>query len=251
MGTKINNIRKQTPSDGILLTSWLEKSGISRSEISDYTESGWLQRVATGVYTFVGDNPTVYGILASYQSQGALSYHVGAASALELKGFSHYVAMGKPTAVIFSPIRPRLPKWLNSAELDMRIVEVSTKVFGDIGVEQTEYNGRKLTVATPERAIMECLLLSPSQYNLMDVYYLMEMLTSLRSGIVQQLLENCTSVKVKRIFLYMAEKAGHRWFAKLDLSKISLGSGTRSYSKGGVKNTGYDIVIPKELADYE
>ena len=99
MGTKINNIRRQTPSDGILLTSWLEKSGLSRSEISDYTESGWLQRVATGVYTFVGDNPTVYGILASYQSQGTLSYHIGAASALELKGFSHYVAMGKPAAV--------------------------------------------------------------------------------------------------------------------------------------------------------
>ena len=48
MGTKINNIRQQTPYDGILLTSWLEKSGLSRSEISDYTESGWLQRIATG-----------------------------------------------------------------------------------------------------------------------------------------------------------------------------------------------------------
>ena len=251
MGTKINNIRQQTPSNGILLTSWLEKSGLSRSEISDYTKSGWLQRISTGVYTFVGDSPTVYGILASYQSQGTLSYHVGAASALELKGFSHYVAMGKPSAVIFSPIRPRLPKWLNSVELDMRIVEVSTKIFGDIGVEQMEYNGRQLTVAAPERAIMECLLLSPGQYNLMDTYYLMEMLTSLRFGLVQRLLENCTSVKVKRIFLYMAEKAGHRWFAKLDLSKISLGSGTRSYSKGGVKNAKYDIVIPKELAEYE
>jgi len=170
---------------------------------------------------------------------------------LELKGFSHYVAMGKPAAVIFSLIRPRLPKWLNSAELDMRIVEVSTKIFGEVGVEQMEYNGRQLTLAAPERAIMECLLLSPTQYNLMDVYYLMEMLTSLRSGLVQQLLENCTSVKVKRMFLYMAEKAGHHWFVKLDLSKISLGSGTRSYSKGGVKNAKYDIVIPKELADYE
>ena len=98
---------------------------------------------------------------------------------------------------------------------------------------------------------MECLLLSPTHYNLLDVYYLMEMLTSLRSGLVQQLLENCTSVKVKRMFLYLAEKAGHRWFVKLDLSKISLGSGTRSYYKGGVKNTRYNIIIPKELADYE
>ncbi|MGM9853037.1 MAG: type IV toxin-antitoxin system AbiEi family antitoxin domain-containing protein [Muribaculaceae bacterium] len=251
MGTKINSIRQQTPHDGIILTSWLEKSGLSRSEISDYTKSGWLRRVATGVYTFVGDSPTLYGILASYQSQINLSYHVGAASALELRGFSHYVAMGKPNAIVFTPIKPRLPKWIGTTDLDMRLIEVSTIVFGNSGIEQTEYNGRPLKISSPERAIMECLLLSPARYNLMDVYYLMEMLTTLRPTLVQQLLENCTSVKVKRLFLYMADKSGHRWFSKLDVSKISLGSGTRSISKGGVKNAKYDIVIPKELADYE
>ncbi len=48
---------------------------------------------------------------------------------------------------------------------------------------------------------MECLLLSPSRYDLMDVYYLMEMLSFLRVSFVQQLLEECTSVKVKRAFL--------------------------------------------------
>ena len=53
------------------------------------------------------------------------------------------------------------------------------------------------------------------------------------------------------MFLYMSEKSRHRWFAKLDFSRITLGSGTRSYAKGGVKINAYDIVIPKELADYE
>ncbi len=33
MGTKINNLRQQTPSSGILLTSCLEKSDLSKSEI--------------------------------------------------------------------------------------------------------------------------------------------------------------------------------------------------------------------------
>lgn len=251
MGTKINSLRQQTPSIGILLTSWLEKSGFSRNEVSNYLKSGWLQRITTGVYQFTGDTPSLYGALASYQKQAAMKYHVGAASALELKGFSHYITMGKPDAVVFSPVKPPLPKWLNDAELDMNLVEVSTKVIGDIGIEQMDYQGQALTVSSPERAIMECILLSPSHYDLMDVYYLMEMLTSLRASLVQQLLENCTSVKVKRMFLYMAEKARHRWFAKLDCSRISLGSGTRSYAKNGVKIGAYDIVIPKELADYE
>lgn len=251
MGTKINIIRQKTSSDSILLTSWLEKQGISRSEISDYVKSGWLQRLSTGVYKFVGDTLTLYGVLGSYQSQGNLKYHIGAASALELKGFSHYISMGKPTAVIFTPVRPPLPKWICQEELDMNPLEVSSKVIGGNGIEQMEYNGQILNVSSPERAIMECLLLSPMHYNLMDIYYLMEMLTSLRVSLVQQLLEGCTSVKVKRLFLYMSEKAKHRWFSKLNLSEISLGTGTRSFAKGGVKIPAYNIVIPKELAEYE
>lgn len=249
MGTKINKLRQQTPSNGILLTSWLEKSGFSRSEVSQYLKSEWLQRISTGVYQFTGDRPSLYGILASYQKQADLKYHIGAASALELKGFSHYIAMGKPTAVVFAPVRPPLPKWLNDADLDMNLAEVSSKVLGTAGIEDLDYQGQTLTVSSPERAIMECVLLSPARYDLMDVYYLMEMLTSLRASLVQRLLEDCTSVKVKRMFLYMAEKSHHRWFAKLDLYRISLGSGTRSFAKGGVKIPAYDIVIPKELAD--
>lgn len=251
MGTKINNLRQKIPSNGIMLTSWLEKSGFSRNEILNYMKSGWLQRISTGVYQFTGDRPSLYGILASYQKQADLKYHIGAASALELKGFSHYITIGKPTAVVFSPVRPPLPKWLNDAVLDMNLAEVSSKVLGTAGIEQLDYQGQTLTVSSPERAILECILLSPAHYVLMDVYYLMEMLASLRASLVQQLLEDCTSVKVKRMFLYMAEKARHRWFAKLDHSHISLGSGTRSFMKGGVKIPAYDIVIPKELADYE
>lgn len=251
MGTKINNLRRQTPSNGVMLTSWLEDSGFSRSELSDYVESGWLERIYTGVYKFVGDFPTIYGVLGSYGIQNNMKYHIGAASALELKGFSHYVSLGKPIAVVFAPVRPSLPKWIGDADLDMQLVSVSTKIFGEYGIEQMDYQGLPIKISSPERAIMECLSLTPKHYNLMDVYYLFEMLTSLRSSMVQQLLESCTSVKVKRLFLYMAEKSRHRWFAKLDLSRINLGSGTRSFEKGGVKNAKYDIVIPKELAEYE
>lgn len=251
MGTKINNLRQHSSHNGILLTSWLEKTGFSRSEISNYVESGWLERISTGVYKFVGDSPTIYGILSSYGKQCDMKYHIGAASALELRGFSHYVSMGKPLAVVLAPVRPSLPKWIGDADLDMQLVSMSTKTFGEYGIEQMDYRSLPIMVSSPERAIMECLLLAPVHYNFMDVYYLFEMLTSLRTSVLQELLENCTSVRVKRLFLYMAEKSRHRWFLKLDISRINLGSGTRSFEKGGVKNAKYDIVIPKELAEYE
>ena len=79
----------------------------------------------------------------------------------------------------------------------------------------------------------------------------MEMLTTLRTGMVTKLLEQCSSFKVKRLFLYMAEKSKYAWFKRLDLSNVTLGSGTRSLGKGGVKNAKYNLIIPKELAEYE
>ena len=64
-------------------------------------------------------------------------------------------------------------------------------------------------INTPERAILECLNLSDASSNLLDIYYIMESLTTLRPKLLQTLLERCTSQKVKRLFLYMAEKAVH------------------------------------------
>jgi hypothetical protein len=85
----------------------------------------------------------------------------------------------------------------------------------------------------------------------MDLFYIMEQLTTLRAEVVQQLLENADNLKVKRLFLYMAEKAGHEWFGKLDLSKIQLGLGKRQLADKGVYLPEYMITIPKELYEYE
>jgi len=68
---------------------------------------------------------------------------------------------------------------------------------------------------------------------------------------IQQLLEKSKSVKVKRLFLYMAEKAGHAWLRYLDLNRIDLGSGKRAIVKNGVYNSKYQITLPRDLVNYE
>ena len=95
---------------------------------------------------------------------------------------------------------------------------------------------------------MECLYLAPEKQELSECHELMEGLTNLRPQQVQALLEACTSVKVKRLFLFLAEKAKHDWFEYLDLTKIDLGKGKRSVVPNGVLNTKYQITVPKELA---
>ena len=84
---------------------------------------------------------------------------------------------------------------------------------------------------------------------MVECYHLMEGLLNLRPTEVQTLLEHCNSVKVKRLFLYMADKAGHAWLKYIDKTKINLGSGDRSLIKDGIYIKNYGIVVPKELAD--
>ncbi|MEI7748732.1 MAG: type IV toxin-antitoxin system AbiEi family antitoxin domain-containing protein, partial [Chlorobiaceae bacterium] len=82
---------------------------------------------------------------------------------------------------------------------------------------------------------------------LVECYQIMEGLTTLRPQIVKDLLEQCRSIKVKRLFLYMAEKAGHEWYNRLDYAKLDLGKGARSIVKGGVYVEKYALNLPEEL----
>ncbi|MBI2825763.1 MAG: type IV toxin-antitoxin system AbiEi family antitoxin domain-containing protein [Planctomycetia bacterium] len=75
----------------------------------------------------------------------------------------------------------------------------------------------------------------------------MEGLGSLRPDLVRDLLTACTSVKAKRLFLYMAEKANHQWLRFVDTSSLDLGKGERSLSKGGFYVAKYHLVVPSEL----
>lgn len=252
MATKIKNILDLTPRDSVLFSSWLAAQGIDRKGQSLYVQSEWLERIAHGVYKIAGSHPTLYGAVASYNAQLGKSCHVGASSSLDLRGYSHFVSMGKPLAYLFTDKGSRLPGWFGTVEWDMTVKYFTTSIFGgDLGLEVYDYNGAQLLISGPERAFMECLHLSPERFSLLDSYYVMEMMTTLRPALIQQLLERCTSIKVKRLFLYMAEKAGHRWFRALDPSKVDLGKGIRNISATGRFDKKYQIIIPAELADYE
>jgi hypothetical protein len=72
----------------------------------------------------------------------------------------------------------------------------------------------------------------------------MENLVTLRPDIVQWLLTACRSVKVKRLFLYMAERHEHTWLSKLDISKVDLGKGKRMIVPNGRFNAKYQITVP-------
>ena len=106
-----------------------------------------------------------------------------------------------------------LPKWFTDSnwENPLHLIQTSFLPF-NIGLSQHTIGQISITLSTPERAMLECLYLAPKSIDLVECYHLMEGLVNLKPKLVTELLKNCNSIKVKRLFLYMANKANHQWF---------------------------------------
>jgi hypothetical protein len=61
---------------------------------------------------------------------------------------------------------------------------------------------RKLFSEKASGAARACLYLAPEKFDLVEDYQIMEGMGTLRLAVVQQLLEQCNSIKVKRLPLY-------------------------------------------------
>jgi hypothetical protein len=78
---------------------------------------------------------------------------------------------------------------------------------------------------------------------------LMAALTNLRPSLVQRLLKECRSIKVKRLFLLLAEELKLPWVKKLNLEEVELGTGARTLIKGGKMHSKYLLTVPAHLFD--
>ena len=83
-------------------------------------------------------------------------------------------------------------------------------------------------------------------FNYHYAYELSENLQLLRPQLMQELLQKCLSVKVKRLFLYFAETHQLPCFPHLDRKTIELGKGKRLIPPGGHFIADYQISVPKQ-----
>jgi hypothetical protein len=68
---------------------------------------------------------------------------------------------------------------------------------------------------------------------------------SLSNSLVQSLLETCKSIKVKRLFLHLADATHQPWADEIKLARIDLGKGKRVIAGGGKFDSKYNISVPK------
>lgn len=246
--SKINRLLSTQPAGVVLTSAWLANQGYSLDLQKRYKQSEWFESIGTGALVRHGDQVDYLGGVYALQTQLGLAVHPAAKTALAMQGKAHYLELATKAVQLFGGKDDRLPHWFKRRNWGVDVqCHFSSFLPPDLGLVEVNHKGFKVGVSSPARAVMECLYLAPKTQALLEVFELMEGLNNMRPTSVQLLLEACTSVKVKRLFLYLADKAGHEWFKYLNLERLNLGSGKRAIVSDGVYVSKYKITVPREL----
>ena len=249
---KINQLLKDWRHGTIKLSSELRAKGYQTDLLNRYLKSGWLESMGYGAYKRANDKVEWFGALQALQDQTGLNIHPGGKTALAYKGYSHYLLRESARIQLFGSSNENLPKWFKDQSWMSTIKYVQTNLFDYDKMEAfstQDLDNIKIKISAPELAVMEMLYLVPKEETFDEAFKIFESLTTLRYKVVQNLLSDCRSIKVKRLFLFMAEKNGHTWFNELDLDRINLGSGKREIVKSGVFDKKYQITVPGDYAE--
>jgi hypothetical protein len=271
---KLNLLQRSLPEGLVADAAWLERHGYSRALRNKYVARGWLDNVARGVYR--RPPPTLTDeareslrwepVVISLQTLLGYSYAVGGRTALELQGFAHYLS-GRHREIHLYGTR-KLPGWIFKLKLDDRFVfHNAYRLFKSKGTRPHESKSQSeddllgssyirqpwgqwewpLTMSSPERAILELLDEVPQHETFHQADVLVEGLRNLSPRRLQALLTACRSVKVKRLFLWFAERHQHAWLKKLEHHRFDLGKGKRMLVRGGKLDPKYKITVPESI----
>ena len=245
MTTKINQLLQKWPNNTVATAKWLKSEGVDHRLASKYVQSGWLNRLGHGAYVRVGSSVDWTGGVHALQTQLGLDVHLGAVTAMDLRGHAHYLALGGRTVVLFGKPGTKLPAWFCAHQWSQPFTLVTTGVFQDCNecTSTLDVGGIELATASLELAAFEMMHLVPKQQSYEEAVQIMTSLTTLRPRVVQLLLESCTSVKTKRLFMHVAEQLELPCLPHLDVSDVNFGSGRRSIHRGGTLEHKYDLVI--------
>jgi Transcriptional regulator, AbiEi antitoxin, Type IV TA system/Transcriptional regulator, AbiEi antitoxin N-terminal domain len=244
---KINHFLIKAPAGVVLTTTWLEEQGISTKLAWWYVHSGLLERLGTKAYKKAQDHVTWLGAVTALQNQLQLPIHVGGKTALQLLGLAHFIPMSQQQVSLFTAPKISIPSWVKTNPWNLTIDIYKTALFTEAPANsliQRSIDGIMIQIATPERAAMELIHLYPSHESLDEIRHLVENLGQLRPTVMQQLLEACNSIKVKRVLLYLCEEYNHPWLKDLNLNKINLGTGKLVLAGGGKYSTKYKLSLP-------
>jgi len=245
---KLNHLLARWP-DGVVMTAhWLVKHGYSFQLIEKYARYGWIKRIGQGAYTKFNDLGSWVGGVHALQEQLCLPVHVGGISALEINGFAQYLPLGdaqRNSITLYNTTEKRIKpsKWFLDAFTNCTFLQKNL-FEKEVGLDKKEIDKIVVMVSAPERAILEVLSIVPTSFDYAHVYDLIENLQLLKPELMQELLQQCLSIKVKRLFIYLADKQQLPCFKYLNVNLIDLGKGKRVIKPGGEYIAKYELSVP-------
>ena len=278
MGTqnqeKLNWLQRSLPEGLVADAAWFERHGYSGALRKKYVAHGWLDLVTRGVYRRpapqlpqegVGKRLAWESVVISLQTLLYTKLVVGGRTALELQGFAHYLS-SKPQREVHLYGADKRPGWVLRLNIESRFVFHNAKRLfpNDVALDvdnegndpllRSSYMRQKwgkwdwpLVLSSSERAILELLDEVPERETFHQADMLFEGLRNLSPPKLQPLLHACRSVKVKRLFLWFAERHQPPWLNALDRGLIDLGKGKRMLVKGGKLDPKFNITVPESL----
>lgn len=212
-----------------------------------------MRTLGRGAAIRAGDKVDWLGAIYALQTQLGMTVHPGGKTALGLLGLAHNLPMGRERVTLFSDAGEKPPKWFSSHDWGVDIRQFSTSLFSDTttGLTRMQRGGFQVAVSSAERAIMEVLYGLPGHEAFDEVWQLFEGLTGLRPDVTRELLLHCSSVKVKRLFMVLAETLAYPWLGDLDVSGVDFGKGKRVIARGGRLDLKYQVTVPKTWGNSE
>jgi hypothetical protein len=244
---KVNKILLEWRPGDIHGLGWLRDRGIDQRLAYSYFQSGILRKIGPGVFARAGDEVNPYGAIRFLQEELNLKLHVSGKTALELHGHSHFISGAEKISLyLVSYESRRYPKWLGKLDAGFRLDFRKSNLFAREDFLKKHYEENfELCISSRELAILELIEMLDHSSSIKTTENYMQSLLTLRADVLQRALEECRSVKVKRVFLYIAEKIELPVFRMLKLDTISLGSGKRVVVKGGVLDKRYEITVDR------
>ena len=188
--------------------STLDHLGISAKQAARYAETGWLMRLAQGVYAFPGDTLDVHATTWFLQTR-VPGLHVAGKSALGLQGVRHNLA-AREQLVLWGDERFTLPEWFTSRfparYVSARLFEWPNKTLAEKSLTTPPGVMEGLRVSAPERAVLELLYDVGTHQGLEEARNLFDGLRNPRKDVLGRLLACCTSIKTVRLFLTWARE---------------------------------------------
>ena len=258
-----SKLAELVPARRLATRAWLLSHGIAHHTVDNLVKRGQLVVLRPGVYANPGPPLSWQGVVSSLQRMGS-DLVVGGLTVLELQGRSHYRPLNRDYSVNLYG-RDALPRWANGLGLTARFrrhgatwlrhsslpsVNEDSSGLGYPFVTSLDWggDGGHLNVSTPERALFEVLSGVPSETSFEHAELLLDGLPDLSPRRINRLVSRTRSVKVKRLFFWLANRQGHLWLRDVREDGVDLGKGKRQLATRGSLNREYQITVPVSMS---